>query len=300
MIVFLIVGVLSLVSIAYATYLLRAAIARSQLGVRTEAVVLGAITNFFDTLGIGSFAPTIAWIRLRKMVPDRLIAMTMLSGYILPSLLQGIIFMLLLGVRVDPNLILGCVVAMIIGGTVSPDLANKAPIKLVQAIVGFALLVAAIFYALSNLGMMPAGGTATSLPPFQSFIAIAAHFLFGILLAFGVGNYAPTLALLSLMGMDPRLSFPIMATAAGLSGSAAAARSLNLMSIDLKISLGLAAGAIPAVLVAAFLVKEMPVDMLRWLVVVVVTYAAVTLLISAFSKTDLVPDDAAETAATHQ
>jgi len=300
MIVTLIVGVLTLVWIAYATFLIRAAMSRNQVGFKLEAIIMGAITNFFDTLGIGSFAPSIAWIRLRKMVPDRLIAMTMLSGYILPALLQGIIFMLILGVRVDPNLILGCVVAMIIGGTVSPDLANKAPIKMVQAIVGFALLIAAFFYGLSNLDLMPGGGTATSLPPFQSFIAIAAHFIFGILLAFGVGNYAPTLALLSLMGMDPRLAFPIMATAAGLSGSAAAARSLNLMNIDLKISLGLAAGAIPAVLIAAFVVKEMPVEMLRWLVVVVVTYAAITLLISAFSKTDLVPDDAAEAAMTHQ
>jgi uncharacterized membrane protein YfcA len=300
MIVALIVGVLSLVAIAYGVYLVRAALAAHQFGARMEAVALGAITNFFDTLGIGSFAPSIAWMRLRKLVPDRLIPMTMLSGYILPSLLQGIIFMLLLGVKVDPNLILGCVVAMIIGGIISPDLANRAPIRMVQGIVGVSLLVAAFFYSLSNLGLMPAGGTATSLPPMQALVAIAAHFLFGILLAFGVGNYAPTLALLSLMGMDPRFAFPIMATAAGLSGSAAAARSLNLMSIDLRISLGLAAGAIPAVLVAAFLVKEMPVDVLRWLVVVVVTYAAVTLLVSALSKTDLVPDDAAETAATHQ
>lgn len=300
MIVTLIVGVLSAVFIAYAVYLLRAAVAANQLGARLEAVVLGGLANFFDTLGIGSFAPSIAWMRLRHMVPDRLIPMTMLSGYILPSLLQGVIFMLLLGVKVDPDLILGCVVAMIVGGIISPDLANKAPIKLVQAIVGFSLLVAAFFYGLSNLGLMPAGGTATSLPPLQSMIAIAAHFLFGILLAFGVGNYAPTLALLSLMGMDPRLSFPIMATAAGLSGSAAAARSLNLMNIDLKLSLGLAAGAIPAVLIAAFVVKEMPLEMLRWLVVVVVVYAAVTLLISAFSKTDLVPDDAAEAAVSHQ
>jgi uncharacterized membrane protein YfcA len=189
---------------------------------------------------------------------------------------------------------------MIVGGIISPDLANRAPIKLVQAVVGIALLIAAVFYALSNLGMMPPGGTATSLPALQSIIAIAAHFLFGVLLAFGVGNYAPTLALLSLMGMDPRLAFPIMATASGLSGTAAAARSLNLMNIDLKISVGLAVGAIPAVLVAAFVVKEMPLTYLRWLAVVVVTYAAITLLISAFSKTDLVPDDAAESATAHQ
>lgn len=72
------------------------AAARSgQLRPKAEGLVLGAITNFFDTLGIGSFAPTIAWMRLRRLVPDRLMPMTMLAGYILPSLLQGIIFMYL-------------------------------------------------------------------------------------------------------------------------------------------------------------------------------------------------------------
>ena len=197
MIVSLLVGILALVSIVYGVHLVRSALAKAQFGLRMEAVVLGGITNFFDTLGIGSFAPSIAWMRLRKMVPDRLMPMTMLSGYILPSLLQGIIFMLLLGVRVDPNLILGCVVAMIIGGIVSPDLAARAPIKLVQGIVGVSLLVAAFFYTLSNLDLMPAGGSATSLPPVQAAIAIGAHFLFGVLLAFGAGNDAPTRALLS-------------------------------------------------------------------------------------------------------
>lgn len=296
MVALLIVGALTLVFLAYAAHLLRSAMASGQLGLNAEGVLLGGITNFFDTLGIGSFAPSIAWMRLRKIVPDRLIPMTMLAGYILPALLQGIIFMWLLGVQVDPLLILGCVVAMVAGGYFSPGLAARSPVRLVQTIVGLALLLAATFYSLSNLGLMPGGGSATSLPLAQSAVAVAAHFIFGVLLAFGVGNYAPTLALLSLMGMDPRLAFPIMATAAGFSGAAAATRSLQLLNLDLRLALGLAAGAIPAVLVAAFIVKEMPVDTLRWLVVAVVTYAGITLLLSAIRAADTVPDDPAETA----
>lgn len=296
MIVMLLIAALSVVAFAYAAFLLAGAARSAQLRPKAEGIVLGAITNFFDTLGIGSFAPSIAWMRMRKLVPDRLIPMTMLAGYILPSLLQGIIFMVLLGVKVDPWLILGCVIAMIVGGYFSPAIAARSPIRLVQTIVGLALLLAAFFYTLSNLGLMPTGGEATSLPLPQALVAIGAHLLFGVLLAFGVGNYAPTLALLSLMGMDPRLAFPIMASAAGFSGAAAAARCMNLMKLDLRLSLGLALGAIPAVLVAAFIVKEMPVTTLRWLVVVVVTYAGITLLLSAMRKRDLVPDDAAETA----
>lgn len=299
MIVMLLVAALSAVAFAFAAYLVAGAARTAQLRPRGEGVVLGAITNFFDTLGIGSFAPTIAWMRLRKLVPDRLIPMTMLAGYILPALLQGIIFMLLLGVRVDPWLILACVVAMVVGGIFSPGIAARSPVRLVQAIVGLALLVAAFFYTLGNLGLMPAGGEATSLPLPQALVAVSAHFLFGVLLAFGVGNYAPTLALLSLMGMDPRLAFPIMASAAGFAGAAAAARSMNLMKLDLRLSVGLALGAIPAVLLAAFVVKEMPLTALRWMVVVVVLYASITLLLAASRKPGIVADDAAEAAVTH-
>ena len=129
-------------------------------------------------------------------------------------------------------------------------------------------------------------------------VTVVAHFVFGVLLSFGVGNYAPTLAMLSLMGMDPRLAFPIMAAAAGFAGTAAAARCIRTVKLDLRLVLGLTLGAIPAVLVAAFIVKEMPLTMLRWLVVVVVTYAGVTLLATAARRHKLVPDDAAQTAIT--
>ena len=81
----------------------------------TLAMILGAITNFFDTLGIGSFAPTMAWFKLRKLVSDRLIPCTMLVGHTLPTLTQAIIFLLLLGVLVDPFLLAGCVLAVLMG-----------------------------------------------------------------------------------------------------------------------------------------------------------------------------------------
>lgn len=147
-----------------------------------------------------------------------------------------------------------------------------------HGLVGLALLISAFFYSLANLGLMPSGGSATNLPSQWAVVAVAVHFLLGVLLSFGVGTYAPTLAMLNLMGMDPRLAFPIMASAASFAGVAAAGRSIRLVNLDYQIVLGLALGAIPAVLVAAFIVKEMPMTMLRWLVVVVVSYAGGTLL----------------------
>lgn len=296
MILFALVAALALAAIGLSTYLLSAAARTGQLVPKREGLAVGAVTNFFDTLGIGSFAPTIAWFRFRHLVEDRLIPLTMLVGYTIPSILQGVIFLILLGMKVDPWLLLACMIAMVAGGFAGVPIAARSPIRLVQGIVGAALLIAAFFYSLSNLGWMPAGGTAATLPLSLSVITVAAHFGLGVLLSFGVGNYAPTLAMLSLMGMDPRLAFPIMAAAAGVAGTAASARCIRSVKLDLRLVLGLAIGAIPAVLVAAFIVKEMPLTMLRWLVVVVVTYAGVTLLVTASRRAKLVPDNAAQTA----
>jgi uncharacterized membrane protein YfcA len=288
---------LSAVALAYGAYILSCAARAGQIRPNGEAILLGGVTNFFDTLGIGSFAPTIAWMRFRRITPDRLIPLTMLGGYILPAIVQALIFLLLLGVKVDPLLLLQCIVAMVIGGIVGVPVAARAPIRLVQGVVGVALLVAGLFYILANLNLMPPGGSATSLPTHWAIVAVAVHFLLGALVCFGVGNYAPTLAMLSLMGMDPRLAFPIMASAASFAGVAAAARSVHLVKLDYRIVLGLALGAIPAVLVAAFIVKEMPITMLRWLVVVVVFYAGGTLLLSATRRTTVAPvQELAETA----
>ncbi len=274
---------LALVGVSYAVVLLRASLAAGAVWPpRLEALGLSAVSNFFDTLGISSYATTLAWLKFRALVPDRLIPPTLVAGYTLPTILQSFIFLVLLGVKVEPVLLGGCVVAMTLGGLVGARLVTRAPVRLIQAIVGAALLMAGIFFALANLKLMPAGGHATGLPPGLMIIAIAAHFVLGVLLNFGVGNYAPTLVMLSLFGMDPRLAFPIMTSAGAFAVAGASFRLVRpAAGLDLRIVFGLAVGAIPAILIAAFLVRDMPLDLLRWLVVVVVAYAGVTLLRSA-------------------
>ena len=268
--------------LAFAWILVRSAIERSAWPT-FEGVVLGAITNFFDTLGIGSFAPTTAWFKFRKLVPDRLIPPTMLVGHGLPTMAQSVIFLILLGVMVDPVLLVGCMISVLLGGLLGAPLVAKTRVWIVQLVVAVALLIASAVYALTNLHMMPGGGTAASLPITLTIIAIVANFVFGILLNFGVGNYAPTLVMFSLMGMDPRLVFPIMAGGASLTVAGAGARHIGMGLINLKIALGMTIGGIPAVLAAAFLVKSMPLETLRWLVMVVVLYAAAVMLRSALA-----------------
>ncbi|HEV2595211.1 MAG TPA: TSUP family transporter, partial [Sphingomicrobium sp.] len=184
-------------------------------------------------------------------------------------------------VLVDPVLLFGCAIALLMGGLLGAPLIVRTRAWIVQLVVAVALILAAMAYTMTNLHLFPGGGTASSLPLTLLILAIIANFGFGILLNFGVGNFAPSLVMFSLMGLDPRYAFPIMAAGAALTGAGASIRHIQMGKIDLRISLGLAVGGIPAVLVAAFIVKSMPLETLRWLVIIVVVYAAVVMLRSA-------------------
>jgi len=271
---------LALASVLFTVVLLRSAIAK-RAKPSAEGMALGAITNFFDTLGIGSFAPTMAWFKFRKLVPDRLIPSTMLVGHSLPSIQQAFIFLILLGLLVDPVLIVGCAFSLMLGGLVGAPLVARTRVWMIQLIVAVALLIAATLYTMSNLEIMPPGGTANSLPVNLTIIAIAVNFVLGILLNFGIGHYAPSLVMLSLMGLDPRLAFPVMATGGALTIAGAGTRHVLIGHLDLRVAMGIVIGGIPAVFVAAFIVKEMPLEALRWLVAAVVLYAAGVMLHAA-------------------
>jgi len=291
---------LAATAIVYVIVLIRTALARGALRPTGEAIAVGAAVNFFDTLGIGSFAPTLAWLKFRTNLPARLIPCTMIVACTIPTILQAVIFLALLGVHVDPVLLGGYAVALLLGGLGGARLVTRVPIWIVQGVVAAALLIAAALYAVSNLHMMPTGGAAASLPIPLLVVAMAVSFTMGALLNFGVGHYAPSLLMLSLMGMDPRLAFPIMATGGALTAAVVSARHIRVGVADIRIALGFALGGVPAVLIAALVVKDMPVEWLRWLVIVVVVYAATVMLrdaVRTYRRPPLGADGAALAAA---
>jgi uncharacterized membrane protein YfcA len=107
------------------------------------------------------------------------------------------------------------------------------------------------------------------------------NFIFGALCTLGIGNYAPSLVLFSLLGMDPRAAFPVMMGSGAFAGLVAGIRFINKQRFDRRAALGLMIGGIPAVLLAAFAVKSLSLDVMRWLVMAVIVYTAVTMLRSA-------------------
>lgn len=279
---------LSAIAIYFTTALLRTAHKRGELAPKVEAIGLGAVTNFFDTLGIGSFAPTTAYMKLRKMAPDSYFPAILNAGHALPTVTQALIFITL--VQVSPALLISCIVASCAGAFIGAPIVQRSPVRLVQGVVGIALLIAATLYALSNLQLMPIGGDALSLEGTYFVIAIAAHFVMGVLMMFGIGLYAPSLIVLSLLGLNPAAAFPIMMGSCAFLMPISSLNFLKSDRIDLRIVLGMALGGIPAVLIAALVVKSLDLVTLRWLVVVVVIYAAALLLRSALFAKKTTPD----------
>ena len=232
-----------------------------------------------DRSPIRSFAPTTAYLKLRRLVPDSFLPATLNSGHALPTIAQALIFINL--VRVDTLLLAACIAASVAGATLGAPLVMRLPVRVVQAVVGIALLIAAALYALANLGMLPAGGDALALPQSLFVIAVGMHFVLGALMTFGIGLYAPSLILLSLLGLNPTAAFPVMMGSCAFLMPVSGMRFVRSQRIDLRVVLGLAIGGIPAVLLAAYVVKSLPLVSLRWGVVVVVLYAAALLLRTA-------------------
>ncbi|THD62180.1 sulfite exporter TauE/SafE family protein [Phenylobacterium sp.] len=259
-----------------------------------EGVALSAVTSFFDALGIGCFAPTTAYFKFRRRVPDELIPATMISGYALAAATEGFVF--ITSVQVDPLLLGLSIGASVAGAVLGVSVGARLPITPIRATMGLGLLIAAASFTLSNLGLMPHGGVATSLPPLAFALVVAASFVFGSLMNLGVGNFAPTLILVSLLGMDPRAAFPIMMGSAALLMVTSGARIVSARPLDLRLVLGMALGGIPAVLIAALVVKSLPLEWLRWGVVVVVTYAGAVMLRAAVARSPAAADPLSEEA----
>ena len=242
-------------------------------------LLIGFVTNFFDTLGIGSFATTTAVFRLFRLVPDELIPGTIIVGDALPVLAQAILFISV--VSVDPWQMTALIVICVAGGWIGAGVVASLSRRAVQLGLGGALLIAAVFMMLGMFGRFPEGGTALAFTPSAFALALGVNFVLGALLTLGVGNYAPSLVVFSLLGMDPRAAFPIMMGSGAFVATIAGVRFVDAGRFHWRAALGLTIGGMPGVAVAVWLVKSLPLGAMRWLVLVVVAYTSATLLRTA-------------------
>jgi uncharacterized membrane protein YfcA len=248
---------------------------------------IGFITDFFDTLGIGSFAPTTSMFKLWKLVPDEQIPGTLNVGHTIPTIVEAAIFITI--VTVAPVTLVGLILAAVAGAWLGAGVVSQLPRRYVQIGMGVALVAAAILFVLSNLegshfGL--AGGTALGLSGVRLVVGIVVCFILGAFMTIGIGLYAPCMILISLLGMNPIAAFPIMMGACAFLMPFASLRFIRYKAFSMRAALGLILGGVPGVLIAAYIVKSLPLVAVRWLVVIVVIYAAFVMLRSAAAKRD--------------
>jgi uncharacterized membrane protein YfcA len=243
---------------------------------------VGLVTQFLDTLGIGSFATMSACYKVWGMVADEDIPGTMNVGSTLTGILEAFIYIAV--VEVDVTTLVLMVAAATVGAWLGAGVVARWPRRTIQLGMGTALLVTASLGVMSQLRFIPGAGERLGLAGGTLALAVAINALLGALMTLGIGLFAPCMMATYLMGMSPRAVFPIMMGSTAFLGPVASLQFIRAGRYNLRVALGIAIGGIPGVLAAAFLVRSIPLTAVRWLVIGAVVYTAVMMLRSAAAE----------------
>jgi uncharacterized membrane protein YfcA len=244
--------------------------------------VIGFVVNFFDVLGIGAFAPQTVLLKYTKQTPDRLIPGTMNVANTIPVLIQAIIFIKI--IEVEPTTLLVMFITATIGATIGAGIVSKLSENKIRLTMSIALLITAGFMFAKNMHFIQGQGNAIGLDGSKLVIAAVVNFFLGAMMTVGVGLYAPCMAVVFLLGLSPQVAFPIMMGSCAFLMPPASYKFIKAGAYHRKAALGMALPSIVAVLIAAFIVKSLPLDTLRWVVLVIVVYTSVSMLYSVVKK----------------
>uniref|UniRef100_UPI003015E7C4 sulfite exporter TauE/SafE family protein n=1 Tax=Psychrilyobacter sp. TaxID=2586924 RepID=UPI003015E7C4 len=100
---------------------------------------IGFVLCFFDTLGIGGFAPMTAIFKQFKLVNDRVIPGTLNAAMTIPIIIEALIF--IKDVKVDLVTLISMLVAATLGAILGAGYVSKLDEKKVQLYMGIALIV---------------------------------------------------------------------------------------------------------------------------------------------------------------
>jgi uncharacterized membrane protein YfcA len=261
---------------------------------------------FFDTLGIGNFAPTTSAFKIRGSVPDELIPGTLNVGYFVQTVAQALIYISIIDVDIRTLVLL--IAAAVAGAWLGAGIVSHWPRRKIQIGMGCCLFGASAVIALQIVGnykpaadflvgTFPAlqgtveriqhlfsGGAAQALAGAKLGIGLAGNFVLGALMTLGIGLYAPCLMMVSLLGMNPAAAFPIMMGSCAFLMPVGGVRFIRAGRYAPWTAVVMSIASIPAVLIAAYIVRQLQVNQVRMLVFFVVLYTAATMLRSAFRE----------------
>ena len=250
--------------------------------------VIGLITDFFDTLGVGCFAPTMFAFKITGSMPkdekgrdrDDLVPGTLNVGHSLPVITEALLFLDF--VAVEPLTLVGLLAAACLGGWLGAGWVSGWKVNTVRISLAVCLLATAVVVIMKLFGIGPYGGENQALLGLRGIkliVAIVINFVLGMLMNLGFGLYAPCMGMLLALGMDVGAIFPIMMGSTAIQMPFSSTIFIKEGKYDPKAAVVLGIFGIIGVFLAYFLVKSMDVTYLLYIVIFVMIYTAVRYLI---------------------
>jgi len=277
-ILLIVLGIVAAGFVLYWTTALRSSAREGGIRPTPYELLVGFVTDFLDTLGIGSFATTTSLYRARRTIDDRLLPGTLNVGHTIPTFAQAFIYTK--SVEVETATLVTMIIAAVAGALLGAPIVARWPRRNVQLGMGCALLVLAGVLVYRQLWTEPKTGT-VGLAGGLFALGVAANFALGALMTIGVGLYAPCLVLVSMLGMNPGTGFPIMMGSCAFLMPLASVPFIRQRCYAPRAALGLTLAGLPAVFLAWWKFESLDLNKVKWLVAVVVVYTAVTLLRAA-------------------
>ncbi|WXR61131.1 sulfite exporter TauE/SafE family protein [Peptostreptococcaceae bacterium AGR-M142] len=283
--IFALLTIIVLSGIPFAIILIQAYLKKkSENNLGEESFILiglvGALANFFDTLGLSSFAIETTFFKNFKLVPDEKLPGTLNVGATMPSICQALLF--ISAVKIDTLTLFSLIISAVIGALFGASLISKLDRKKIQLSMGIALFAMAVILIAGKLNLFPQGGDAIGLRGGKLIIGILGNFLFGALNTLGIGLFAPCMTMIYMLGMTPLAAFPIMMGSCALLLPFAGIKFIKEDTHSIKGSLGVNIMGPIGVAIAFFLVKGMDVNMLKNLLIIVVLYTTFMMFKSYF------------------
>ena len=250
--------------------------------------IVSFVANFFDTLGIGSYATTTSMVRAAKLIPDEKIPGSLNVGYVLPTVIQA--FVTIHGVSglynvepvpVDPKTLILLIGAAVLGAWLGAGVVASWPRRKIQIGMGLCLAAAAVIMLVRLTVFHSLAQGAIGLSGGRLVAGIVGLFVLGALMTLGIGLYAPCLILVTALGMNDKSAYPIMMGACAFLMPVAVARFVRARAYYPPAMLAMAIPGILAVPLAFKWFQNLDLKYVKVIVIVVVAYTAATMLLAA-------------------
>ena len=250
------------------------------------------IANFFDTLGVGSYATTTSMVRFFKLMPDEKIPGSLNVGYVLPTMIQAYVTIhgvSGLGVTVPPVEVDPLTLILADRGGHPRRVARRGRRRVVappqdSAWHGFVSRRRGDHHARAFDRLPLPRGWSHRPDGHQLAIGIVGLFGLGALMTLGIGLYAPCLILVTLLGMNDKSGYPIMMGACAFLMPVAVIRFIRAKAYYPPAMLSMALPGIIAVPLAFKWFQNLPMTWVKVVVIFVVAYASITMLMTAYRE----------------